>query len=225
MCWSEWLEGKGPHSSRSVCQTGYMLHVGLTGGIGSGKSTVARLLAAHGAVIVDADAIAREVLAPGAPGLAEVVAEFGTGVLAGDGSLDRAALGREVFGDPARLRRLEEITHPKIASESHRRLRAAPADAIVVYDVPLLVEKGLAAAHDVVVVVEAPLPARLARLAARGVDEQTARARVAAQAGDDQRRAVADFVVDNGGDLPSLEGAVSGLWQELVERAQRQGVG
>ena len=197
-----------------------MLHVGLTGGIGSGKSTVARLLAAHGAVIVDADAIAREVLAPGTPGLAEVVAEFGPGVLAADGSLDRAALGRTVFADPARLRRLEAITHPKVALESRRRLRAAPAEAVVVYDVPLLVEKGLAAAHDVVVVVEAPLVDRLARLAARGVDEPTARARVAAQADDDQRRAVADFVVDNSGDLPALDRAVDSLWRALLERAR-----
>ena len=197
-----------------------MLRVGLTGGIGSGKSTVAELLAAHGAVIVDADAIAREVLAPGTPGLAEVVAEFGPGVLAVDGSLDRAALGRTVFADPARLRRLEAITHPKVALESRRRLGAAPADAVVVYDVPLLVEKGLAAAHDVVVVVVAPLAARLARLAARGVDEQTARARVAAQADDDQRRAVADFVLDNSGDLPALERAVEGLWQALLERVR-----
>jgi dephospho-CoA kinase len=201
-----------------------MLRVGLTGGIGSGKSTVARLLAANGAVVVDADAIAREVLGPGTAGLAEVVAEFGPGILAGDGSLDRAALGREVFADPARLRRLEAITHPRIAVESQRRVFAAPADAVVVYDVPLLVEKGLAAAHDVVVVVEAPVPVRLARLAARGVDEATARARISAQASEGQRRAVADFVVDNGGDLPALERAVSVLWQALAERA-RQGAG
>ena len=197
-----------------------MLHVGLTGGIGSGKSTVATLLAAHGAVIVDADAIAREVLAPGTTGLAEVVAEFGPEVLAADGSLDRAALGRTVFADPAKLQRLEAITHPRVALESSRRLRAAPAEAVVVYDVPLLVEKGLAAAHDVVVVVEAPLVDRLARLADRGVDEATARARLAAQADDDQRRAVADFVVDNSGDFPALERAVGSLWQALLEHAR-----
>ncbi len=144
-----------------------MITVGLTGGIGSGKSEVARLLAAHGAVVVDADALAREAVAPGTPGLAAVVAEFGPEVLAADGSLDRAALGRVVFGDDTRLAALEAIVHPYVGRRSAELMAAAAPGSVVVYDVPLLVEKGLQDGYDVVVVVDAADDVRLHRLVDR----------------------------------------------------------
>ena len=177
-----------------------MLSVGLTGGIGSGKSTVAAELARLGAVVVDADRIAREVVEPGTPGLAAVAAEFGPEVLRPDGSLDRPALAARVFADPAALRRLGEITHPLVAAESRRRQEVAPPGAVVVHDVPLIVENGLADQYDVVVVVGADEDTRTARLvASRGMTEDDARARIRAQAGDDARRAVSDVWLDNSG--------------------------
>jgi dephospho-CoA kinase len=197
-----------------------VIKVGLTGGIGSGKSEVARRLAALGAVVVDADALAREAVAPGTQGLARVVEEFGAGVLAADGSLDRPALGRLAFADPQALERLEAIVHPYVARRSAELMAAAPADAVVVYDVPLLVEKHLEAGYDVVVVVEAPEDVRLRRLAEhRGMAEADARARIAAQASAGQRAAVADVVLDNDGDLDALEDAVTALWRRLEQRA------
>jgi dephospho-CoA kinase len=198
-----------------------VLRVGLTGGIGAGKSAVARLLADHGAVVIDADAIAREVVEPGTPGLAEVAAVFGVGVLRPDGSLDREALGRVVFADPAARRRLEEITHPLIRAETVRRMAAAPPDAVVVHDVPLLVEAGLAGSYDAVVVVEAPEELRLDRLVGRGLPRDQALARMAQQASAEQRRAVATHLVDNGGDLDALRARVAQVWAELTGQPGR----
>lgn len=193
-----------------------MIKVGLTGGIGSGKSEVARLLAEHGAVVVDADALAREALAPGSPGSAAVVEEFGPEVLAPDGSIDRARLGRLVFADAAGRAALEAIVHPYVGRRSAELMAAAPADAVVVYDVPLLVEKGLQDGFEVVVVVDAADETRLRRLVdVRGMPEQDARERMAAQASREARLAVADHVLPNDGDLAELAEQVSRLWAEL----------
>jgi dephospho-CoA kinase len=197
------------------------VRIALTGGIGSGKSSVAALLAGHGAVVVDADAIAREVVEPGTAGLAAVVAEFGAGVLRHDGSMDRPALAALVFHDDERRAALEAIVHPLVAARSQALIESSPDDAVVVYDVPLLVEgaggdRGRLAEFDTVVVVEAPLDARLARLHARGLSPEDARARIDAQATDDQRRAIADHVLDNGADLAALARAVDALWAELT---------
>lgn len=197
-----------------------MLKVGLTGGIGSGKSEVARRLAALGAVVVDADALAREAVAPGSGGLAAVVAEFGPGVLDADGALDRTALGRLVFADEDKRAALEAIVHPYVGRRSAELMAAAPADAVVVYDVPLLVEKHLESGYDLVVVVEAPEDVRIRRLAEhRGLAEDDARARIAAQATPEQRAAVADVVLDNDGDLEALQASVDALWGRLEQLA------
>lgn len=193
-----------------------MLRIGLTGGIGSGKSTVAARFAELGAVVIDADQLAREVVSHGTPGLARVVGRFGPEILRPDGSLDRPVLGQLVFGDASALADLNAIVHPLVAERSAELMAAAGPDAVVVYDVPLLVENDLAVGFDAVVVVEAPLPLRLARLAARGLDEATARARIARQASDEQRRAVATVVLDNSGDRAALEGAVDAAWRRLV---------
>ena len=193
-----------------------MIKVGLTGGIGSGKSEVARLLAEHGAVVVDADALAREALAPGSPGSAAVVEEFGPEVLAADGSIDRARLGRLVFADAAGRAALEAIVHPYVGRRSAELMAAAPADAVVVYDVPLLVETGQQDGFEVVVVVDAADETRLRRLVdVRGMPEQDARERMAAQASREARLAVADHVLPNDGDLAELAEQVSRLWAEL----------
>jgi len=193
--------------------------IGLTGGIGAGKSTVARELARLGALVVDADAIAREVVAPGTPGLAAVVAEFGDSVLAPDGSLDRAALGRVVFADPAARERLEAVTHPLIGAESARRTAAAPPGTVVVHDVPLIVERGLAAQYDLVVVVGADEDVRIDRLVRdRGMTREEALARIRAQATDAQRRAVADVWLDNSGTREELLENVRELWRERLAR-------
>ena len=191
--------------------------IALTGGIGSGKSTVAALLRAHGAVVVDADAIAREVVEPGRPALAEIVEAFGPGVLAEDGSLDRQALGRIVFADPRQREALEAITHPRIAARSAELIAAAPSGSVVVYDMPLLVEQGGEGLRswDAVVVVDAPDDTRLARLVGRGMSAEDARARMAAQASREARLAVADYVVDNSGSVEDLAGQVDRLWAEL----------
>jgi dephospho-CoA kinase len=193
-----------------------VITVGLTGGIGAGKSEVARLLAERGAVVVDADELAREAVAPGTPGLAAVVAEFGPEVLAADGSLDRAALGEIVFSDPRRRLALEKIVHPYVGRRSSQLMAAAPADAVVVYDVPLLVENGLQDGYDVVVVVEADDDVRLERLAAsRGMTESDARQRFTAQASREQRAGVADVIIDNGGTQARLADQVDALWRRL----------
>jgi dephospho-CoA kinase len=193
-----------------------VLRIGLTGGIGSGKSTVSGLLAARGAVIVDADRIAREVVEPGTPGLARIVEAFGGEILASDGSLDRAALAAVVFADPEARRKLDGIVHPLVRARATELAAAAPADAVVVHDVPLLVETGQASAYDVVLVVEADPATRVARLVQRGLPAEDARARMAAQASDEQRRAVADVVLDNGGTPEQLAEQVDRFWVERV---------
>ena len=197
-----------------------MLKIGLTGGIGSGKSTVARLLAERGALVVDADRIAREVLEPGTPGLAAVVAEFGAGVLAADGSLDRAALAAIVFADEGARRRLDAIVHPLVRQRSAELVAAAPADAVVVNDVPLLVETGQAGSYDLVLVVDTDVETRVARLIGRGLSERDARARIAAQATDEERRAAADVIVDNSGSPEELAEQVDRFWRERVAPAR-----
>jgi dephospho-CoA kinase len=193
-----------------------MLRIGLTGGIGSGKSTVAGLLAEHGARVVDADRIAREVVAPGTPGLAAVVAEFGPDVVAPDGSLDRPALAAVVFTDPAARSRLDGIVHPLVRARAAEAIAAAPADAVVVQDVPLLVETGQAGSYDLVLVVETDEEVRVARLVERGLSAEDARARIASQATDEQRRAVADVVLRNDGDRDALAAQVDRFWAERV---------
>ncbi|MFI6822529.1 dephospho-CoA kinase [Micromonospora sp. NPDC050187] len=194
-----------------------MLRVGLTGGIGSGKSAVAARFARLGAVVVDSDRIAREVVAPGSGGLAEIVATFGTGVLAPDGSLDRPALGALVFGDQAARRRLEAITHPRVRARSAELAAAAPPDAVVVNDVPLLVEVGLAPTYHLVVVVQTAPEIRLARLERdRGMSRAEAERRIAAQADDARRRAAADVVLTNDATLDDLHASVDALWHERL---------
>lgn len=192
------------------------VRAGLTGGIGSGKSTVSALLASYGAVIIDADRIARQVVEPGTEGLAAVVAEFGPGILLPDGSLDRPALGSVVFADASRLRALNAIVHPLVRDASARQEAAAGPDAVVVHDVPLLAENGLASLYDQVVVVDAAPATQLDRLVRlRGMTEDEARARMAAQATREQRLAVADFVIDNEGTLEALEPQVRKVWEVL----------
>ncbi|WP_045875397.1 dephospho-CoA kinase [Pseudofrankia sp. DC12] len=197
--------------------------MGLTGGIGSGKSAVSSRLAEHGAIVIDADNLARAVVAPGTPGLAAVAAAFGPGILRPDGSLDREQLGTVVFADPAARRRLEGITHPLIRDETARQFSAPPPGAVVVHDIPLLVEAGMAKGYDVVVVVEAPRELRLERLAGRGLPRDQAEARMANQASDEDRRAVADVLLDNSGTLADLHAQVDALWLDLVARRDAAG--
>jgi dephospho-CoA kinase len=198
-----------------------MLKVGLTGGIGAGKSEVSRLLVERGAVLIDADRIAREVVAPGTPGLAAVVEAFGEEVLAADGSLDRPRLGSIVFADAAKLATLNAIVHPLVGARSRELEEAAADDAVVVHDVPLLTENGLAPLYDVVIVVEASPETQLDRLVRlRGMTEEDARARMAAQATPEQRREIADIVIDNDVPLADLERRVKDVWAELERRSQ-----
>lgn len=198
-----------------------MLKVGLTGGIGAGKSEVSRLLVECGAVLIDADRIAREVVAPGTPGLAAVVETFGDGVLAADGSLDRPKLGSIVFTDPDRLAALNAIVHPLVGARSRELETAAPEDAVVVHDVPLLTENGLAPLYDVVVVVDAAPETQLDRLVRlRGMTEEDARARMATQATREQRREIADVVIDNDVPLADLKQRVKDVWADLERRAR-----
>jgi len=193
-----------------------VLRIGLTGGIGAGKSVVASLLAGHGAVVVDADAIAREVVEPGSRGFDAVVAEFGPQVRGGDGRLDRARLASIVFADEAARRRLNAIVHPLVAARTAELLSVAAPEAVVVHDVPLLVENGLAGHYDLVLVVEAPVAARLGRLAERGMAPEEARARMAAQASDADRRAVADVLIRNDGTLDDLAAQVDAVWRGRI---------
>ncbi|GAA5612461.1 dephospho-CoA kinase [Streptomyces platensis] len=193
-----------------------MVKVGLTGGIGAGKSEVSRLLASYGAVIVDADKIAREVVEPGTPGLAAVVEEFGADILAPDGTLDRPKLGGIVFSDPGRLKALNAIVHPLVGARSAELEASAGPDAVVVHDVPLLTENGLAPLYDLVVVVDAAPRTQLDRLVRlRGMAEDEAKSRMAAQATREQRLAVADLVIDNDGPLEALEPQVRAVWERL----------
>jgi dephospho-CoA kinase len=196
-----------------------VLRVGLTGGIGAGKSEVSARLAAQGAVVIDADAVAREVVQPGTEGLAEVVAAFGPGVLQPDGSLDRTRLGDIVFADPELLATLNAIVHPRVAARMADLERGAGPGAIVVHDVPLIAENGRADVYDLVVVVDVPPRIQLDRLVRRrGMSREQARARMAAQASREQRLAIADIVIDNSGSLAELDRQVGDLWPELRRR-------
>ncbi|GAA0425568.1 dephospho-CoA kinase [Actinoplanes capillaceus] len=199
-----------------------MLRVGLTGGIGAGKSAVARRLAERGAVIIDADLLSREVVQPGTEGLAEIVAAFGPGVLTPDGELDRPALGAEVFGDEEARRRLERIIHPRVRQRTVELTRAAGADAVVVNDVPLLAEVGLAPTYHLVIVVTADRDVRLERLTSlRGMTAAEAAARIDAQTDDDHRRAVADVVLENDTGLDRLHARVDLVWRERLVEFER----
>lgn len=192
------------------------VRVGLTGGIASGKSLVAAELAARGAVVIDADVLAREVVEPGTDGLAAVVERFGEGVLS-DGRLDRARLGQIVFADREARRDLENIVHPAVRARAAELERSSPSDAVVVHVIPLLVETGQQDRFDVVVVVDVDRQAQLERLVARdGLTEADARARLAAQASREQRRAVADIVIDNGGSVTDLKAQIDPLWRFLT---------
>ncbi|MEU9704426.1 dephospho-CoA kinase [Streptomyces sp. NPDC047981] len=197
-----------------------MLKVGLTGGIGAGKSEVSRLLVSYGAVLIDADKIAREVVEPGTPGLAAVVAAFGPEILTEQGTLDRPRLGSIVFADADRLATLNGIVHPLVGARSAELESAAGPDDVVVHDVPLLTENGLAPLYDLVVVVDASPETQLDRLVRlRGMAESEARARMAAQATREQRQKIADLLIDNDGPLEALEPQVRAVWEQLTRRA------
>jgi len=197
-----------------------VLRVGLTGGIGAGKSEVSARLAAQGAVVIDADAIAREVVEPGTEGLAEVVEAFGPEVLLPDGTLDRPRLGEIVFAEPELRGKLNEIVHPRVGARMAELEREAGPASIVVHDVPLIAESGRTDAYDLVVVVDVPPRVQLDRLVRRrGMTREQAEARMAAQAGREQRLAIADIVIDNSGSLAELDRQVGDLWSELRRRS------
>jgi dephospho-CoA kinase len=201
-----------------------LLRVGLTGGIGSGKSEVARRLAGLGAVLIDADVAARKVVEPGSAGLARIAEAFGDGVLRPDGSLNRERLGEIVFADPGLRAKLNEIVHPLVrewmaAAERAAVQAAAPPGPVIVHDVPLLAESRGKAGFDVVIVVDVPPELQVERLVGlRGMAEDQARARLAAQASREQRLAVADVVIDNSGSLPDLDRRVAEVWADLQHR-------
>jgi dephospho-CoA kinase len=200
-----------------------MVMVGLTGGIGAGKSTVAALLSARGAIVIDADAIAREVVEPGMPALEKLVERFGPEILQPDGSLDRPKLGGIAFLNDETRKELEAITHPAIGELFLQRVAEAPPGSVVVHDVPLLVESKRGFDYAAVIVVEAPLDVRLDRLEARGVPRADARRRIELQASDEDRRKVATWIVDNSGDLRSLEDQIASIWKELERMASNAG--
>ncbi|MEV6286996.1 dephospho-CoA kinase [Kribbella sp. NPDC051770] len=194
-----------------------MLRVGLTGGIGSGKSSVSRRLGERGAVVIDSDVLAREVVARGTDGLAEVVAAFGDGVLTADGELDRPAVGKIVFGDEAARRKLEAVIHPRVRARAAEIEREAPDDAVVVHDIPLLVETGQADKFDLVLVVDVPVEVQVERLTTqRGMAEDEARRRIASQASREDRLAAADVVIDNAGSLDDLDRRLDEVWEQLT---------
>jgi dephospho-CoA kinase len=205
-------------SNRPACHAG-AVRVGLTGGIASGKSTVARLLVELGAVLIDGDALAREVVARGTPGLAQVVEEFGEDLLTPEGDLDRAALGRIVFSDEAARRRLEAITHPLIFERYAELEAAAPPDAVVVHDIPLLAEAGpeRAATFDEVIVVDVPPELQVERMVRdRGWTREEAESRLAAQAAREARLDIATYVIDNTGTVDDLRARVAAVYAELT---------
>jgi dephospho-CoA kinase len=196
------------------------MRVGLTGGVASGKSTVAQLLVDLGAVLIDGDALAREVVARGTPGLAQVVAEFGPEMLTAEGDLDRPAMGRLVFGDEAARRRLEAITHPLIFERYAELEASAPAGAVVVHDIPLLAESGRADTFDEVLVVDAPVELQIERMVRdRGWTREEAESRIAAQATREQRLAIATYVIENTGTLEDLRHRVTEVFEELTAKA------
>ena len=197
------------------------VHVGLTGGIAAGKSEVARVFAERGALLVDSDVLAREVLAKGSEGLAAVQDAFGDRVITADGELDRLEMARIVFHDAAQRERLNRIVHPRVRAMARRLLAEAGPDAVVVQDVPLLVETGQADAFDLVVVVEAPLEERIRRMVEdRGMSREDAEARIAAQASDAERRAAADVIIVNDADLTRLASAAGQVWDRFLALPQ-----
>jgi dephospho-CoA kinase len=198
------------------------VRVGLTGGVASGKSTVSSMLRELGAVVIDADQLAREVVAPGTEGLAEIVAAFGDGVLTPEGDLDRPAMGAIVFGDEEARRRLEEIIHPRVRRRGVELEAAAGSDAVVVHDIPLLAETGQADAFDAVVVVDVPVETQVRRMVdLRGMSREEAEARIAAQASRQERLAVATYVIDNTGTIEDLRERVAELFGSLASPAGR----
>jgi dephospho-CoA kinase len=201
------------------CGPADMLRVGLTGGIGAGKSEVSRRLAAQGAIIIDADMIAREVVAPGTSGLAEIVAAFGPGILGAEGALDRTALGDVVFADKEKLATLNGIVHPRVGERMRELEDSAGPAAIIVHDVPLIAENDLAANYDLVIVVDVPPRLQIDRLIRlRGMTREQAQSRMAAQAARERRLSIADIVVDNSSSLAELDRQVGDLWGELRRR-------
>ena len=195
------------------------MKVGLTGGIGSGKTAVSELLGSYGALVIDSDVLAREVVAPGTEGLAEIVAEFGPEVLAADGSLDRDRMAKLVFAEDGARARLNAIVHPLVRRRADAVAAAAPPGTVVVNAVPLLVEAGLVHLFDLVVVVDVPPDVQLDRLVRlRGMSEADARARIAAQVPREERLIAADVIIDNSGPPEDLEPQVRALWEELRTR-------
>jgi dephospho-CoA kinase len=196
-----------------------VLRVGLTGGIGAGKSEVSRRLAAQGAIVIDADLIAREVVAPGTEGLAAVIEAFGPGVLGPDGALDRVLLGDIVFADKQKLATLNSIVHPLVGRRMQELEASAGPGSIVVHDVPLIAENDLSSTYDLVIVVDVPPRLQLDRLVRlRGMSREQSESRMAAQAVREQRLSIADIVVDNSGSLAELDRQVGDLWTELRRR-------
>lgn len=194
-----------------------MVRVGLTGGIAMGKSTVSEFLRAHGAVVIDADAIAREVVEPGTPGFAQVVEEFGEEILDDAGAIDRPKLAAVVFSDEAARKRLEGIVHPLVFLRIVELEEQAPKDAVVVHDLPLLAESGRTDGFDAVVVVDAPIEAQMERMRRdRGWTEDEARARIAAQASREARRAIATYLIENTGTREDLARRVGEVFDDLV---------
>lgn len=198
------------------------LQVGLTGGIAGGKSTVGAMLAEMGCVVTDADALVADLYGPGERGAAAVAELFGAEMLKPDGSVDKEALGRLVFGDPASRKRLEQAIHPLVGQRYLEVLEAAGDGAVVVFEVPLLAEGGGRGRYDAVVTVEAPEQLRLDRAVERGLDRNQAEARMAAQATGEQRRAVADFVIENTGGLAELRSQVETVYSALWDRARHR---
>lgn len=203
----------------AICFDRHMKLVALSGGIASGKSTVARRLAELGAVHIDADQLAREAVAPGSSGLKQIAARFGEDVITADGALDRQALGQLVFEDAEALGALNAIVHPEVRKLAQIKLDAAEAadpDAVVIYDVPLLVEAGVQMPWDLVVITEAPARVRIDRMVElRGMTAEDAERRIANQASDSERRAVADVVIDTGGDEAFTVAQADALWASL----------
>lgn len=200
------------------------MRVGLTGGVASGKSTVSAMLAELGAVVIDADLLAREVVEPGTDGLAEIVKAFGDGVLTPDGALDRPAMGALVFADEERRRTLEAIIHPRVRARGRELEAAAEPDDVVVHDIPLLAETGQASRFDAVLVVDVPVETQIERLVGlRGMTREEAEARVAAQATREERLAIATHVIVNTGTLEDLRRRVTEVFEEMVSAGETRG--
>jgi dephospho-CoA kinase len=196
-----------------------MYLIGLTGGIASGKSTIARRLAEHGAIIIDADIVSREVVAPGSPALASIALEFGEDMINSEGTLNRAKLGALVFSDTEKLEKLNAIMHPAVKTRSAEVLAKARADnpdSVIVYDVPLLVEADIARNYDEIIVASAPEETRIKRMIQlRGLTDEEAKARIGAQASEAKRLAIADVVIDTGGNLQHTLEQVDALWDRI----------